>query len=302
MRWTLLLGLLLACTGDDAATVVASPLPSDAPTAVVVDCPAVALDACASTDGCAVVRGTPLETDVTGALCIGDAPSEPVACGPDIACPAVEVQATDPDGTPYLLPEGCLPAGWSSLSAAVAECPPDRGCGGVDLGACDGTSGCTLASGRPLSDVDTGVCIDYTVPLEPLACLADTGCGDLETVASAGPGATPYLFPDTCTPPGWTVETYPVEECTLACADTSLADCTASGCALIQGRALADDGAGGLCEDPAAVDVALACRDAGPCGDAITYASDGTTTWWFADTCTPPAYTLVAGPFATCAP
>lgn len=302
MRLGLALFIVLsACTGAEPVTVVVMPSPTAEPPA----CETVALDACAQTAGCSVITGSALETDAAGELCAGDFEAAPIACQATKDCPAVEIYGRETASTtPYLIPGGCLPEGWESLPGPVAECVPEVGdvCANVDLASCATTDGCYVVRGRILENQDTEACIDYSASYQALTCQAESeaGCGDAETVASMSQTTPLYLFPNTCIPTGWRVNPAVFDECTPTCADTLVSDCAVAGCQLITGRPLQDDGAGGLCEDPVVASVALACMDPAPCGDAISYASDGTTTYWFADTCTPPSFTADSGPYPSC--
>lgn len=298
---TILLALTLGCTPTVPTPVPSTPVPVPAPVPTpTADCETVALDACADTVGCAVIEGSPLGEDASGA-CLPATPadSEVIGChGADVSCPPVVAygRATT-ESTVYEVPAGCLPDGWEPVAESFQACVV---CEGIALGDCEGTSGCMLVSGRPSSA--TPPCLDLDTPAEPLACIDANGCGDAPTIATSPTGGA-YVFTDTCTPPGWTVSGDFPDDCPADCASVTLTDCAStSGCMLLSGRPLQDDGASGLCEDPSVAMEPLACTEDAGCGDMITYATDSTTTWMFPDTCIPAGLTTVPGPFAACAP
>lgn len=91
------------------------------------DCAELAVEECASTPACAVIKGRQITSGGSESACYTLREPEPVGCqDAEVSCPPAIMYARTADGPCFEIASGCIPPGWEvcpSDDVAAGECP-----------------------------------------------------------------------------------------------------------------------------------------------------------------------------------
>lgn len=150
-------------TSDDPGASVTGDSPTPA------ECDADTPEACEATPGCMTVFGAP--------EAFPGCSTEPqyLGCLPELPCDSILLTVCDDEtDESYVLPDGCVPPGFSACPGRGTPCGED-GCAGLGPDEC-AAKGCTVINGAPHVVEKDATCADYDA-LEFLGCLPpETSC------------------------------------------------------------------------------------------------------------------------------
>lgn len=190
-----------ATTGDVSTTAATADTgsPFDMGTPPLADCEDLTVEACEANPGCMPVFG---EAQEFGGCTPGQ---QYLGCLPQMSCDSVILTVCDAEsGAPFLLSDGCIPAGFVPCDDGGEPCAGQDECAGLGPDECV-DAGCTPVAGAPHVVVDGVTCADYGVH-EFLGCLPpDTTCPPfVPVVCKEGEDQPAWDSPSGCVPPGFT--------------------------------------------------------------------------------------------------